>query len=247
MLPRGADSQVFSSADTASLSSVNNFADPSLLTSETISAGSSRCFPPNAVFQLADGAWRTASELRRDGGEVLRGPDNTCVRVIQTRRHPAERRVFLKIHTSKSMLEVTHDHRVIGQRPGESQITVAAEEMRPYILTGTGPEPVQRFEVDMRSSEVVEPIFEDDVPVLVWTRSGRRLKDATPERAFVVKGGQRDVYNLYEVKNGFFDDIRVPRSASMGRSRSADGNLAPFDQRRLARARSSTLSRSSAA
>lgn len=223
---------MLSSADMTSFPSLGCFA-----------AHSSRCFTPNAVFQLADGNWCTASDLRRGGGEVLQGPDGTHVRVMETRRHQAEPRIFFKLHTSRSMLEVTQDHRITGQWPRGSQMTVAAEEMQPCILTGAGWEPVERFERETKTSVVIEPIFENDAPVLVWTRSGRKFKDATPEQAFVVRGGLCDVYNLYEVKNGFIDNLVVPQSTSMSRSRSADSQLAPSDRRRLARARSSKLSR----
>lgn len=197
------------------------------------------------MFQQVDGTFLNASQLRRNGGEVLRGPNDSQVRVIRTRRHGAEERCFFKIHTSEGMLEVTHDHRVIGQWPNGSQVVIAAVETRPHILTGAGLQPVQRFEVDHRSSEVVEPIFENDAPVFVWTRPGRRFTQTELGQAFAVKGGLCDVYSLFEVNHGFFDDVGTPQIAATGRSRSADSNLTAADQRRLARARSSILSRPS--
>jgi len=141
------------------------------------------------------------------------------------------------------MLEVTDDHRVIAQGPNGSQVSLAALEVRPQILTGAGLQPVQRFEVDHRSSVVIEPIFENDAPVLVWTRPGRRFTRAELGQAFAVQGGMPDVYSFFDVKRGFFDDVREPLSSSAVRSRSADSHLTLADQRRLARARSGTLSR----
>mmetsp|Transcript_103446 Transcript_103446/g.179547 ORF Transcript_103446/g.179547 Transcript_103446/m.179547 type:complete len:207 (+) Transcript_103446:1170-1790(+) len=195
------------------------------------------------MFQQVDGTFITASQLRSDGGEHLLGPDNSYVRVLRTRRHEAERRCFFRIHTSESMLEVTDDHRVIAQGPNGSQVSLAALEVRPQILTGAGLQPVQRFEVDHRSSVVIEPIFENDAPVLVWTRPGRRFTRAELGQAFAVQGGMPDVYSFFDVKRGFFDDVREPPSSSAVRSRSADSHLTLADQRRLARARSGTLSR----
>lgn len=225
MLPRGADSQTHALPFAKSRS-----ADP-------------RCFLPKTIFKQADGTFITASQLRGDGGEVLLGPGGGHVRVMRTKRHEAEQRCFLKIHTAQSMLEVTHDHRVIGQGPGGSQ-TITALDMRPLILTGAGHQPVQSFEVHRRSSEVVEPIFEDDAPVWAWTRKGRRFTHPELEQAFAVKGGLcDDLSRLFEVSNGFLDDVRAPQMGSMGRSRSADNSLTPADRRRLARARSSKMSR----
>lgn len=230
MLPRGAKSQ------TRALSIANDSsADP-------------RCFLPSTVFKQVngdglDGEFITASDLRSDGGEILLGPGGSQVRVIRTKRHGAEQRCFLKIHTSQSMLEVTHDHRVVAEGPGGSQ-TIMALSMTPHILTGAGPQPVQRFELHHRSSEVMEPIFEDDAAVLVWTRSGRRSTRTELQQAFAVKGGLcDDPSSLFEVSNGFFDGARTLQMESVGRSRSADSRLTPVDRRRLARARSSIMSK----
>merc|ERR1711920_737652 len=108
------------------------------------------------------------------------------------------------------MLEVTQDHRVITQSHSGSPITLAAGDVAPRILTGAGPQPVQSFSVERKRSEVVEPIFEDDAAVLVWTRGGRRNTSTESEHAFAVRGGSCDMYSEFEVKNGFFDDIRLP-------------------------------------
>lgn len=197
-----------------------------------------KCFPPNAVFMHANGRCITASQLKRDGGEILLGPNNTRVRVVSTRRYEPEKRAFLKIFTSSSMLEVTDDHRVLGQCPRGTPVTVTAVDLRPLIITGTGPQPVDSFDVEYRVSEVVEPIFENDAPVLVWTRSGRRQKNVDLEQAFAVRGGLCDMYSLLEIKNDFYDGLRAPGNPSIFRSRSADSNVTPHDQRRLARARS---------
>lgn len=196
-----------------------------------------KCFLPNAVFKQVDGSYITASQMRRSGGEILLGPNNSHVRVLETRRHAEEERYFLKICTAKSMLEVTQDHRVITQSLSGSPKTLAAGDVAPLILTGAGPQPVQSINVECKRSEVVEPIFEEDAAVLVWTRSGRRSTNTEPEHAFAVRGGLCDVYSLLEIKHGFFNGIRLPSNPSMPRSRSADSNLTSDDQRRLARTR----------
>lgn len=196
------------------------------------------------MFQKTDGSLITASQLTRDGGEVLLGPDNSHVRVMCTKKHQAEQRCFLQIHTSQGMLEVTDDHRVIGHLHG-ANVIVNAHMMRPQILTGAGLQPVQRVDVDHKVSEVVEPVFENDAPVLVWSRAGRRFKYAELEHAFAVPGGLGEVYKFFNVKHDFFGDVRVPEAPSMACSRSADTILTPTDHRRLARARSSRWSQPS--
>lgn len=228
MLPRGAANRRWAEAEEGAL----------------LPAGHApQCFPPNAVFQQVDGPLITASQLTKNGGEVLLGPDNSHVRVMCTKRHGLKERCFLKIHTAQSMLEVTHDHRIIGQWPQGSEVSIAAINTRPHLRTGVGLQPVQSFEVDFRLSDVVEPIFEHDAPVLVWTRPGRKLKSAPIENAFAVRGGLCDVSDLFEMKHGFYDAPRELETSSTARSRSADNNLTPADQRRLARSRSSWLSR----
>jgi len=152
---------------------------------------------------------------------------------------------FWKIHTSQAMVEVTHDHRVIARGPNGSQIPVPALDIQPQILTGVGLQCVQRFEVECRLSEVVEPVFEDDAPVLVWSRTGRRLTSGGLEQAVAVKGGFCNVYSLYNVSNGFFGDRRELQARSSQRGRSADTTLNRVDQRRLARTRAAAWSRSS--
>lgn len=228
MLPRGAANQLG-------------------IESKSESAHTSQCFPPDAVFRKVDGSIITASQLTKHGGEVLLGPDNSHVRVMCTKRHGMKERWFLKIHTAQSMLEVTHDHRIIGQWPQGSEVTIAAIDTRPHLRTGTGLQPVQSFEVDRRLSDVVEPLFEHDAPVLVWSRTGRKLKHAHIEHAFAVRGGLCDVTSLFETKHGFYGDPRAPETLSMTRSRSADSDLTPALHRRLARSRSSWLSRPSPA
>ena len=104
--------------------------------SKSESAHTSQCFPPDAVFQQVDGRIITASQLTKHGGEVLLGPDNSHVRVMCTKRHGVKERWFLKIHTAQSMLEVTHDHRIIGQWPQGSEVTMTAIDMRPHLRTG---------------------------------------------------------------------------------------------------------------
>lgn len=200
-----------------------------------------KCFAPNAVFKKVDGGYITASNLKGHGGDILVGPNNTCVQVMSTKRHLAQQRTFLKIHTSSSTLEVTHDHRVLVQSSQGFPITVTASQMIPDIITGVGPQPVRSFDVDHRVSEVVEPIFEKDAPVLVWTRNGRRQKSAELEHAFAVRGGLCDVHTFLGIKNGFYDGLRTPGDLVTSRSRSADSSLSSHDRRRLARARSSWL------
>lgn len=165
------------------------------------------------------------------------GPNDSHVRVMSTKRHAPEERCFLKIYTSDSMLEVTGDHRVIGQCPQGVPVTLPALDMRPHIVTGVGAQPVERFDLNHRCSEVVEPVFEDDAPVLVWTRSGRRFNNTDLEHSFAVRGGLCDVYDLLNIRNGFFDGLRVSGTRSMNRSHSADTNMPPEGQRRLARSR----------
>jgi hypothetical protein len=162
---------------------------------------------------------------------------------MRTQRHETDQRQFLKIHTSQSMLEVTDDHRVMARGSDGSQIPVEAHDMQPRIVTGIGLQRVERFEVECRRSEVVEPVFEDDAPVLVWSRTGRRFKGGRLEQAFAVKGGLCPVESFYNVSNGFFGDRRELQNTSSRRARSADAILSSFDQRRLARARSSAMSR----
>lgn len=237
MLPRGALEQkagftteeiVATESSNAKLASM-----PRLL----LSCQSPQCFPPNARFQRSDGNFITASQLRSSGGETLRGPGNTHVRVMHAQRHKAQLRCFVKIHTAHSMLEVTHDHRVIGQGPQGTEITLGALDMRPLIVTGSGPQPVQSVDMFEKASEVVELTLEGDRPVLVWSRDCRRSKHAAIQHAFAVRGGLSSPYSAYEIKNGFIDDAPGSRPAGSLRSRSADSNLTPADHRRLAHAR----------
>lgn len=241
MLPRGANSGLHALPQSINAFASSRCADSGLSVNGLVSSQASHCFPPNAMFKQVNGTFITASQLKKDGGEILLGPGDSHVRVIRTRRHDAKERYFFKIHTSKSMLEVTDDHRVIGQCPDGSQAVISVVDMQPQILTGTGPQPIQQFEVNRRSSEVIEPIFENDASVMVWTRCGRRFTCDGLEQAFAVKGGLCDVYSFFEIHNGFFGDVHVPQIASERRSRSADSSLAPADRRRLARARSSAF------
>jgi len=173
---------------------------------------------------------------------MLRGPDGRDVQVLCATRYPKEEREFTRIFTANSMLEVTSDHRVLTSVQDSVQDIDASQASPRFVVSGVGPQVVQKLIRHVRTSEVVDIILQDDEPVLVWTKRSRKPHLALAD-AFVVRGGVPSrMYDLVHIRHGFFDDVHVPPQRHTRRSRSLDAELSAHDRRRLGRARRSEWS-----
>ena len=66
------------------------------------------------------------------------------------------------------------------------------------------------------------------------------IQNLAPADAFLVRGGVPSrMYDLVNIRNGFFDDVPVPPQGLACRSRSLEAELSAYDRRRLARSRPS--------
>merc|ERR1712100_585697 len=61
---------------------------------------SPRCFLPSTMFMRIDGSAIRASELSREGGEYVRGPQGAEVKVLGAQTHAAENRCLAQVSTS---------------------------------------------------------------------------------------------------------------------------------------------------
>lgn len=206
-----------------------------------------RCFPPGTVFQRKGGALITASQLRRHGGDVLMGPDSSTVRVLRAKTHQKEPRWFTTVETGESKLEVTSDHRLLvcSGPGGECRNAEAGRLQSLHVRTGTHVALVENVSHDLRESEVVEVTFEDDAPVLAWTRTARRLRNLDHGRAFAVRGAESaHLSDVLQTRNTFIDGPQAyTPPVQRSRSEESESTLNAVDQRRLARARGNEWSK----
>ena len=64
--------------------------------------GGPRCFLPRTSFKSADGDRITAAMLQRTGGDVLFGPQESRLRVLDSKQLPATEQAIIYIQTAGS-------------------------------------------------------------------------------------------------------------------------------------------------
>lgn len=91
------------------------------------------CFLPQTVFLRSNGDRVCAEHLRKDGGDILIGPDGEHVTVLRVEKLPQENRdlVSLTVDTSEGcfQMKVTADHLVMAKGPTGTPVAVIARDL----------------------------------------------------------------------------------------------------------------------
>ena len=127
-------------------------------------------FLPRTRFQRSDGGHVTASQLLRDGGDIVLGPGGKGVRVGKAVKHLAEEKdlVQFRLEGASHQFTVTVNHLVKLEGPSG----------QPVVDVVASPQPERKRVFDglvFRTVEVVEGTFAENATVLAWTPPKRAI------------------------------------------------------------------------